>query len=720
MMPNPARSSMIRTVPQDRNRITAVPVQESRPAAATTPVDAPSGTQINISAAIRKHPFLAAAPIILGLVLGVPYALRSAKSEYHAEASIYVTPTYQKNQQSDKEQLQVTYSTLVNQQVLTIRRFDILSDALKRLDRDKNIKWARPGESETSAVARLMASLDVRPVPDSYEVIIGISADRQEWVAPIVNAVAESYLEKQRSEELADRDRRFRAFQVARGSLDKALQEKLDQQSRLSAVLNVVSVYKAPNDNLLAGARQALEEVKRKRIEAETRLAVMTSVGGNGKSALTSSVEDTISNDAAIRTFSVYLMQRSVDLQAKIQGLTPEHPLRQSTEKEIAAINSQLASLSQAPVNDMAARLMTKLRVDVDHARLLENELQKQVASGSANVATVARQVQLGEGLSEEIERLRKSLGAVNGSIEMSIQETIPGVARIFSTAQTPLGPLKTGIERMLSLILGAAVLLSLALCVAVDQFDQRIRAPWEVQRAIGFRPLGVLLKKNGDNDAFADEQFWRLVNSIQRSVALHDARSVVFSPLHLAKNPPNLVADIADALNASGLKTTILNAKPHMGKAHTDAEEIKSLAPSDMSNVDSRPEGSIVLRDYSDSNQLARVSAGSRETMDSLQREYDLVLLDAPSLLVSAEMEYLGVICDMTLIVAEAGKATRKELVRGAELLKRISAPSVGVIITDVNLRSGGAELKEDFKRFQSRHASDPTVEMDSAVGSI
>lgn len=648
---------------------------------------------------------LAVAPIVLALVLGVPYALRWSKSEYHAEASIYVSPTHQKNQQSDKEQMQIPYSTQINQQVLTIRRFDILSETIKRLQRDKGIQWSRPGESDTSAVARLLANLEVRPVPDSYEVVIGVGSDHQDWVAPIVNTIAETYLEKERAEELADRDGRFKAFQEARASIQKSLQQKLDQQANLSASLKVVSVSRAPDDALLANARQALEEAKRKRIEAEARLATMTATAANGKTPLTSAAEESVStNDVASRTLAVYLMQRSVDLQSKIQGLTPEHPLRQATEKELASINAQLSAVSQAPVRDATTRSLTRLSSEVEQARMLENELQKQVANGSANVAGLARQVQLGEGLSQEIERLRKSLGSVNSLIEMSIQETAPGAARIFAAAQTPLGPLKNNVERNLVGVLALGALLGLALCVAFDQFDQRIRAPWEVQHAVGYEPLGVLIRNDGKNDAFADEQFWRLVNSIRRAVAMNGLRSLVFTPLHLAKNPPNLVANISEALNAYGWKTTIVNTYPHSAKPTKDAEGIQTALTTALAQMDSKPESSISRRDYPGSS--------------STDRMYDLVLVDGTSLLASSDMEYLGVVCDMTLIVVEAGLATRKELVRGADLLRRISAPSVGVVMTEVDLKHAGAELRDDFAWFNDRHGSESAGKVHAAVG--
>ena len=715
-----ARNTAMRTTQSDKNRITTF--AEPRPA--PMQVEIPTGNGIDIAAAIRKRPYLAAAPFLLALLVGVPYALRTARNEYHAEASIYVSPTYFKNLQSDKEQLQVPYSTLVNQQILTIRRFDILSAALKRLEL-KGIQWREPGETEMSSVTRLVQKLEIRPIPDSYEVLIGLTGNQQEVLAPIVNTIADTYLEKERSEELTDRSNRFATLTAARAKLEGSLQQKLEQQAQLSGVLKVANLDKAPpvDDTLLASARQALEEARRKRIEAETQLQIMTATAGNGKSALSVSAEEAVSNDPSVRSFSTYLLQRIVDLGTRIEGLTPEHPLRQSTEKEIAGLNAQLAALPRGQVGDVSTRLLTKMRTDVDRARLLENELEKQVQSGTVNVRNVARQVQQAQGVSEEIERLRRSLGQVTTSIELALQETAPGSLRIFSAAQPPMGPSKSSLQRLLAILAALATVSSLALCVALDLIDQRIFSPDEVKRSVGFTPVGLLLEHNPETEAFAEEQFWRLVNGIQRAIAVNDAKSIVFTPLRFARNPQTLVADIARALTSCGLKTMVLDAKPRRGEDRIPSGLTEIPGHGDTGTAMIPTTGPVMAsEDYElgTTRELTRVPGVGRDVVDKMKRDYDVVLIDAPSLLLSADMEYLAVISDITLIVVETGEATRRELIQGSNMLRRIGAPSIGVVMSQVRLGRAGAALKEEFKRFSKRRAAETTVEMNSSVGGV
>jgi Mrp family chromosome partitioning ATPase len=92
---------------------------------------------------------------------------------------------------------------------------------------------------------------------------------------------------------------------------------------------------------------------------------------------------------------------------------------------------------------------------------------------------------------------------------------------------------------------------------------------------------------------------------------------------------------------------------------------------------------------------------------MEEARREYDAVLIDAAPLQLSADAEFLVSVSDITLVVVEAGKATRRDLIDGAALLGRIGAPSIGVIMSEVRLRRAGSELKRDFRKFSALSAA-------------
>jgi capsular exopolysaccharide synthesis family protein len=86
-------------------------------------------------------------------------------------------------------------------------------------------------------------------------------------------------------------------------------------------------------------------------------------------------------------------------------------------------------------------------------------------------------------------------------------------------------------------------------------------------------------------------------------------------------------------------------------------------------------------------------------EAVEEARREADIVLIDTPPLLTSAEVAHLFPLVDTVLVVARAKKTTQETAERAGELLKRLDAPVVGVALngaTEVPLPGGHAKYWE------------------------
>jgi hypothetical protein len=85
------------------------------------------------------------------------------------------------------------YREFVQQQVKTINRFDIVFAALQKLG-DKRFLWQNRKEPDRIAAERLQGTLEIKPVPDTYQITVGLEGKKSEGLAEVVNAVVESYL----------------------------------------------------------------------------------------------------------------------------------------------------------------------------------------------------------------------------------------------------------------------------------------------------------------------------------------------------------------------------------------------------------------------------------------------------------------------------------------------------------------------------------------------
>jgi capsular polysaccharide biosynthesis protein len=669
---------------------------------------------LDVRAAVTRHPLLAFLVFAGFSLAGARYVMKHVPREYHAEASVYVSPTYFKNLQQDREQLQISYTTLVNQQILTIRRYDILREALKRLQK-QGIQWRKAGESEEAAVERLAGALEIKYIPDSYEVTVGLNGKTPEQLAPILNTVTDTYVETEKQEEMSDHTSRLEALAAEQNTVAITLQQKLDQQAQFAQKLTTLSPDKASSEDyeLLTGARQALEDAHRKRVEAEAQLTILQAKDGSGKNLLSTLAEEAATSDPNARPILDSLLQRSADLQKSTQGMTADHPLRQAADKELVEIQRQKSQLQTNLSVEASDRLLAKSRADVERSKLLEKELSQEVADYTARVQGVAKEVQLAQGVNDEVDRLRKQQGLITSEIDaLNMPADSAGFLRIFSAARMPLEPTKSNSNKLLFAVLVGALMMGMGTSVGLDMADQRILAPSEVERAVGFPPLGIVLERTPGTLAFAEEHFRRLVNGLQRGMSAMGAKNIVLTPVRHPRIPSTLITDIGRILVARGLKTAIVDAnpcRPDEGRINATSRNgtgflaLTDPHPPEPSGApDPRLPSRIEMAATKESSPAPLISRISL-LLEELKQEYDVVLIDAPPLEFSADTEFLASIGDITLLVVESGEATRRELTRNASILGTVGARSVGVILSQVCLNQAGSSLKRKFKRFQS-----------------
>lgn len=77
--------------------------------------------------------------------------------------------------------------------------------------------------------------------------------------------------------------------------------------------------------------------------------------------------------------------------------------------------------------------------------------------------------------------------------------------------------------------------------------------------------------------------------------------------------------------------------------------------------------------------------SQRTADVLESLQAEFEIVLLDCPPVLPVTDAAVLSAMVDASLLVATAGATSKRELARAVELLRQVDAPLVGVVLNGV-----------------------------------
>jgi succinoglycan biosynthesis transport protein ExoP len=698
-------------VPTGPAQATGVPI-----AAEASAGPPPKGRGIKPIVSLLQHKFLALGVFGIMTGLAVPGALVMGKHLYYTEAAFLVSPRFMKNLNADQElelQSNSQYREYVQQQVKTVNRYDVVSDALKRLG-EKRWLWQQRDEPDRSAVERLAGTLQVRPVPDTYLVTIGLESVKKDGLSDLINAVLDVYVEKAKAEEFYDSGDRITKLKEER---IKALQDVEQESKRRTAIaqeLGVTTFSEAmlnPYDQLLIKTRDAFDSAKRHRIDVEASLASLEAKGPDNRSAVEAFAQEMVDRDAGLSGLKSNLNLRRAALLQKLSGLTADHPGRNAIEKELADISEEVTKSSDVLLNRFRSMLLTQKRSLVDQARQIENNLSAEVAVQGAHAEQYAALYNEALGIAVDLERSRKRVNTINDRIDYLFLETnAPGFVRIVTRAREPLSPSKSGHKRWFGMLFLMGVVLALVAPMAADLIDPRVHVPGELQKVTGFPPLASIFDKNEKGaEGLIHDQLVRLATRIERDCRVNDTRVIVMTSSKAAEGTTTMALDLANTLDELGVRTLVVEANrfkpdPRYGD-ETDRKGLTELLDGRASIDEVVVPGNGELPDRIGVGDIeGRAHLGGIDALalvfQQINRLYSVVLIDTAPLLLSAETEMMVGLADATLLVVQAAGISKAEIKRASQTLERLAPPVVGAILTRMKIFKGGgyaaAVLKE------------------------
>nr|MCU0966230.1 hypothetical protein [Burkholderiaceae bacterium] len=236
------------------------------------------GVGIKPALSLKRHPRAAWAVALLVLLAGLPFAWIRGASFFNSEAVFQVAPSYMKNLEADKElelQSNSQYREFVNHLSTTVTRHDVLERALATL-KAKGIDLRPEGLSERKYLQQLQRTIYVRALPDTYMVRIGTDAAQPEHLHELINAVAESFVETTRAEQIFGTPERLVALRENAERINAEVAELSAQRVALAERLGLTTFSDSttnPYDSTLAQARERMAAARVDRMRAEATLA---------------------------------------------------------------------------------------------------------------------------------------------------------------------------------------------------------------------------------------------------------------------------------------------------------------------------------------------------------------------------------------------------------------------------------------------------------------
>jgi polysaccharide biosynthesis transport protein len=730
------------------------------------------GRTPNPVSSVNGHRKLALAVVLVIGTLGVTAAIMFGHAQYMATASVRVTPTFDERLATGMDpslMANVDYTSFVQQQVFEIANIQTIGEALKLLGPKASL-WQLPNESGQHAAERLLNALKVEWLPNTFLVTVSLKGSKPQGLDEIVNAVVAAYLNRQEKQELTGADSRVSLLSERRATLFQQTDAERNQLSELSKELGVstfASGLSDPYDSMLANATEALDRARRDLIVQQAHLSALQAEEKQAPDTtdLNSLAQKMLMGNSDLATQKAQLEQRREAAFLQLQGLSLNHPGRPALEQQIADIDGEIGRIEGKAMEQARSILVSTrsaaLRDKVADAQTRVDETQRaidgignEVQTLKASAATFGPKYNQALALHEQLETHAKELSDIDDRIDlMRLQSQSPGEASLELPAQLPDEPEGGKRRKIFVISMLMAIALAIGVPTIVDLADPRVMTSRELETILQMPVLGSNFKGGGMHPR---ETLRRIALAILRERRQSGTRVFVVTGVEGKAGASSLTLALSNELSELGAATVAVEANAlspdpryqrrpgknfgSLVRYGYNGPTIGSVYPNAKS-VDNSTELTLVHRGTPEAcNHMItqasealpdRVSicqrqkhrrlgmACLREVLDMTLASHDLVLVDAPPVLSSADTTMLVQNPAGVILVVRAGRDRVEDVVASVQELSKLSPPVVGIVLQSGEMRGLDAESHQEPPEDGTMAASRPLPSPISAAAS-
>jgi succinoglycan biosynthesis transport protein ExoP len=672
--------------------------------------------KLNVIASVQRH--WAVSLIVFFVILGSGLVIlwEEARPVYDAQSVVYISPKFPTVLNNNTE-VELPYDSYFQEQIQTVTRHDILEGAIASLPYSAR---HRHGPALPSELERLQKDLSVKRVGTSYEMSIVLTGPTPLGLAELVNAITNTYIERARNPQFYGVGDRLKTLnqekQRLQSAIDKSLAEKAHLMEQLGVATTVTQLGTTnPYDATASAVRTELATARMQRETAEAELDASLRRSAGKSNGLDVGGHEAIAADPGLAAMWTELSSHRAALLQEMTGLRPDHPVYQKDKDNLASTETIMNDLKQQAVQEV----QNKLRQDVERARMVELKLTRELEEKTNSATSAAPKYLRATQLGPEIDSLQKSLDAIDNRIrDLDLESNSPGSIHVSTRAQTPASPERSKLPIFALAVLMVSLTIATAVPVGMDLLDQRIYTPRDVERVVGFHPIGVLVDEDRFPGEVAGEYYFRLAAGIDHAVRSSGARIFLFTSAAHGAGTSTVVRKLSEQLRSLHLRTRTMTAaasseldlfssgdSPQSELPHNKLNRPDDFlhSPPTPNNITDSHSGYQIHRDVPPPNWV-------EQTLNRAAMEYDVVLIDAQPMPVSAQTEYLARLADATVLVVKVRGTTRQDLECTARLLERLEVAGVAVILNKIRVDRADGALKKALQSYK-KSFTEPSV---------
>ena len=290
------------------------------------------------------------------------------------------------------------------------------------------------------------------------------------------------------------------------------------------------------------------------------------------------------------------------------------------------------------------------------------------------------------------------------------------GGAQLVTSATAPDNPVRPTPEKNGVIALIAGLMLGVGIAFLIDYLDDSIKNKEDLTHAMSGLPVIGLIPVVSDWRPQDEAQVVSL--SAPKSPAAEAYRTLRTAIQFIGLEHPTTTLQVTSAGPQEGKSTTLANLAVALARSGQEVVvvccDLRRPRIHEFYGLDNTAGFTSVLlgkvslhaalQPVPDQARVSLLASGplppnpsellasrrTREVLDLLRSEFDIVLIDSPPVLPVTDALVISGLVDATLVVSVAGGTTRKEAARTVELLRQVDAPLIGSVLNGV--RSEGS----------------------------
>ena len=677
---------------------------------------------------MRKRKWLIILPTILFTVLSAVLTLLWLRYAPFWTATAYVAVNPPTSGPLGAQRV-FPYSTDIVERLVMSQAQMVTSEAVLRIAiNDEGVKkteWFR--EDPGSAVTRLDEITRVAPVPNTNLIDISVTLTSQKEAPDIATAIAVAFVRDTVQAALGANQKTISFLDGARTEKQRVLGQVRQQKTVIQAGTETPDLQaRGGVATMKLRALQAeLLKLDIEKAEAEESLTALRTQGESGELAKSHDVLGRLSLDPRLRMLRQNELTLSVQLDNALRKYGPDH--RQvlniqtnldSMRKKTKEREDDLTTLYVSAMLDGASSTLGSITAKQLSLREGFNKTAATVKDIERTLAQLAVLDSQEEAMDREIQRIDSRL------TELRLESRDQQPVRLRRAAETPEEPSLPKWEIMIPAGVMLGLIVGLGLAFLLEFMDTSIKSAADIRRRMDVAILGMVphtedLEEEvedirtafmGGGTSLINEAFRQIRTCMLFSAPVEHRRCVlVTSPLP-EDGRTSITMNLAASIARGGRKVMVIDTNFRQPvTSRLFAGDRKDglcnvlVGQCEWRDVVTEVEANLhVLASGPLPPNPAELlgSEKMREVLAEISNQYDQVLLDGAPCLVVTDSPILSTIVDGVVLVVRAGANTHGILQRTRDMLGRIGARVLGVVLNGVRVTTGGY-LRKNYDTF-------------------